>query len=533
MAVNAQTYFAANPDVAESYAQNSYGMTPDAFAEFHFKNFGAAESRGGSGVTTLQILDYLKASPGLSDAQIASSMKTYGISPAQMAEAVGLPVSEIQQRYDAVTKVTDYEGNKYDRDTILKLAKQITPSLDPNAIKGGVFSTSGESIGFNYDEATKLLGKAPTASEQVILDMARYLAKEGITDFSQVSATETNRRFGSTYTGGGGTIYEIRKDANGKPIISTWSRNTSDKKTILGGLALAALAFGIPGLTEGFLSSAPAGATLGSVGAEVAAGTFGGTAAGTGLGTGLTAGAGGLGLSTTGAGLGALGTGAGITAGAGLGTGVLAGSSLGTGLLGAGALTGAATLGGTTLGTAGTVAGMGTGTGITTAGAGGLGGGTTVAGLGTGVGTGLTTTGAGLGAAGTGAGITAGTGLTGTGVLTGSGLGSTLLGTTTGALTGTGVLTGSGLGTTLLGTGAGTGVTGALTTGVGTGTLGTGALTTGVGTGLGAGTATGLGGLTTSQLGSLLSGALTTGSGILQQQTSAAAAQRAQQMIDA
>jgi hypothetical protein len=192
--------------------------------------------------------------------------------------------------------------------------------------------------------------------------------------------------------------------------------------------------------------------------------------------------------------------------------------------LGAGALTGAAALGGTTLGA--------TGTGL---GASGLGAGSS---LGTGItagtsGLGLTTTGAGLGAAGTGAGITAGTGLTGTGVLTGSGLGSTLLGTTTGALTGTGVLTGSGLGTSLLGTGAGTGVTGALTTGVGTGTLGTGALTTGVGTGLGAGTATGLGGLTASELGSLLTSGATTAAGLLQQQTSAEAALRAQQMIDA
>jgi len=126
-------------------------------------------------------------------------------------------------------------------------------------------------------------------------------------------------------------------------------------------------------------------------------------------------------------------------------------------------------------------------------------------------------------------------------------------------LTGTGVLTGSGLGTTLLGTGAGTGVTGALTTGVGTGLatgLGTGALTTGVGTGLGTGLATvgtgvgtglgtaagtalgtaagtGLGGLTAAQLGALLSGGLTTGAGLLQQQTSREAAVRAQAMIDA
>jgi hypothetical protein len=154
---------------------------------------------------------------------------------------------------------------------------------------------------------------------------------------------------------------------------------------------------------------------------------------------------------------------------------------------------------------------LGTGTGITT-GTSGLG---------------LTTTGTGLGT-----GISTGTGLTGTGVLTGSGLGTSLLGTGTGALTGTGILTGSTLGTSLLGTGTGTGVTGALTTGLGTGTLGTGALTTGVGTGLTT-AATGLGGLTAAQLGSLLSTGLTTGAGLLQQQTSKEAAQAAQARIDA
>jgi hypothetical protein len=179
--------------------------------------------------------------------------------------------------------------------------------------------------------------------------------------------------------------------------------------------------------------------------------------------------------------------GAGGTAGAtalanSLTTGALAGTLTNlTGGSGTGALTGA--LGGT-------VAGMGTGTGLTT-GAGGLG---------------LSTTGAGLGT-GTGAGITAGTGL-GTGVLTGSGLGTTLGGVGTGVLTGVGTGVGTGLGTTLAGVG------------------------TGVGTGLGTATGTGLGGLTAAQLGALLSGGLTTGAGLLQQQTSREAAQRAQQMID-
>jgi hypothetical protein len=169
--------------------------------------------------------------------------------------------------------VTDYQGKTYDRDQLLALSKQVAGSIDPNAIKGGVFNTKGESIGFNYDEATKLLGHPPTAAEQVILDMSRHLLNEGVTDLTKADASTTNRRFGSTYTGGGGTIYELKKDADGKPIISSWSKDTSDKKTILTGLALAGMAFGIPGLTEGFLSGAPAGTTLGTLGAETVSGS--------------------------------------------------------------------------------------------------------------------------------------------------------------------------------------------------------------------------------------------------------------------
>lgn len=176
--------------------------------------------------------------------------------------------------------LTDYQGKSYDPNTILALSRQVAASIDPNAIKGGVFNTKGQSVGFNYDQATNLLGHPPTAAEQVILDMSRYLANEGVTDLNQVNATDTNRRFGSTYTGGGGTIYEIKKDANGKPVISSWSKDTSDTKNILTGLALAGMAFGIPGLTEGLLSSAPAGATLGTVGAEGAAALEGGSTLG-------------------------------------------------------------------------------------------------------------------------------------------------------------------------------------------------------------------------------------------------------------
>lgn len=216
-------------------------------------------------VTNEQILEFLKT-PNLTDAQIATAMQQNGVTPAQLAQATGAPAQEVAVRFaQAVAPtITDYQGKEYDSGTVIKLAQQITAAIDPKNVKGGVFSTSGESVGFNYDEASKILGKPATAAEQVVLDMSRHLIKEGYTDLNDANATETNRRFGSTFTGGGGTIYELKKNADGTPVISTWSKDTSNRKEILGALALAAIAFGIPGVTEGLLSTAPAGATLGT-----------------------------------------------------------------------------------------------------------------------------------------------------------------------------------------------------------------------------------------------------------------------------
>jgi len=245
-----------------AYWQNAFGNSVDAAEQASFMQAAQAE------LARRTPTEQAALAPKLFSDAVAT-----GVPITTVAASVPPPIADT-----APATVTDYQGRAYDSATILNLAQQITASIDPNAVKGGVFSTFGESVGFNFDEATRLLGRAPTASEQVVLDMARHLSKEGVTDLNQVDATETNRRFGSTFTGGGGTIYEIKKDAEGKPIISTWSKDTSNKKEILGGLALAALAFGIPGLTEGLLSGASTGSTLGTLGAEAVASGAVGTA---------------------------------------------------------------------------------------------------------------------------------------------------------------------------------------------------------------------------------------------------------------
>jgi hypothetical protein len=53
-------------------------------------------------VTNAQIVDFLLANPGMSDADIAAAMSLYGVDPSQVAEATGSKVEDIQTRFDAV-----------------------------------------------------------------------------------------------------------------------------------------------------------------------------------------------------------------------------------------------------------------------------------------------------------------------------------------------------------------------------------------------------------------------------------------------
>ena len=397
-------------------------------------------------VTSEQIVDFLVANPGLTDAQIAATMQEYNVTPAQMAAAVGLPTEAVQERYVAAAP------NTYTAENVNKLADQILSQGTTEAWTGGL------------------------PPETAARYMADELAKSGVTNITQVAKGDDGiinamtgeklisgygertggNLWSGSYEGKGNTGFGVNFDESGKPVFYTQGASSSTlKNDVLKLAAVAGLAYGFGGGFEGLFGGAAG--TAGTVGT-----------------TGLTMGE----LAQLDLALGGAGGTAGATALANsLTTGALSGTLTNlTGGSGTGALTGG-------LATSGAVAGMG-GAGGLTAGAGGV--------------TGLTTGAGGL------------TGLTTTGGLAGA---NTLLG-------------GSTLGSTL----------GGLTTGVVGSTLGS-TLGSTVGSTLGstlANTATtGLGGLTAAQLSALLSGGMTLGGGLLQQQTSKEAAQAAQQRIDA
>ena len=358
-------------------------------------------------VTSAQIVDFLLANPGMTDAQIVTAMETYGISPAQMATAVGLDEGAVATRAAATVP----QGQ--------------TITLG-NTVVQPVYQTTGSGM------------------DQQIGGLENVITYKA-----------TDNRAGGAYTQYTPTG-EVEKTGTQQEVKSGL------KEFALG----AAVLFGLPTLLNA--GAAGAAGTAGMTASEIAA---------------LTA----QDLAIGGGGLGAF---------APLTAAEIAGLTAADLAIGAGTPSALSGVGGLTAAGAGTAGLMGTGTGLTVAGTGGLGGATGAAGLGGSLGTGLTTAGAGglggaAGAAGLGGSL--GAGLTTVGGLAGA---NTLLG-------------GAGLGTTLAGLGAG----------VGGSLLGT--------------AATGLGGLTAAQLASLLSTGLTTGSGLLQQQTSREAAQAALQMINA
>ena len=76
-------------------------------------------------ITSRQIIDFLLANPGMSDANIVAAMETYGVSPAQMATAVGLDEGEVASRAAATVP---YGQTVTLGDTVVQPVYQVTGS---------------------------------------------------------------------------------------------------------------------------------------------------------------------------------------------------------------------------------------------------------------------------------------------------------------------------------------------------------------------------------------------------------------------
>jgi hypothetical protein len=481
-------------------------------------------------VTNADILGWFNANPGASDALIAQTMQEAGVSPTRLAEVTGAPVAEVVNRYQAAIAapvaptvappvaptnpaVTNadilgwFNANPNADATLVNQTMQAA-GVSPSQVSSALASNPDVAKSYLTQQilgqgtTEKWTGEGKGSPQANAADMANILAGIGITDITQFgqlpdgsfgnkltgqpvpntySERQTGNAFGGTFTGKGNTGYRVEFDASGKPLFYTTGASSSDVPSwvkpalILGGAYFGLNAAGLLG------------------GGTAAAGLTAAEAAGLGL---TAAEAASLGLSAA-----EFAAAGGAVAGMGAGTGLTL-----SGAGGLGGATGVSSLGGSL------------GTGLTAAGAGGLGGATGAAGFGGALGTGV---GAGVG------GMAAANSLFGN-----AALGSTLAGLSTG-------VGASALGSTLggLATGVGAGALGsAVGSAVGGGaasTLPAGVTSALTNAGVGSVVNSVLGGGGTSNIPNLFNTGLTTGAGLLQQQTSREAAIAAQQRIDA
>jgi len=100
----AAAYFQQNPDVAQAYRENTYGLTPDQFASTHYQLYGGTEQRAApagaaTGATTTAntgaSLPYFQRNPDVAASYLVNN---YGMTPEQFAAAHYARYGQAEQR---------------------------------------------------------------------------------------------------------------------------------------------------------------------------------------------------------------------------------------------------------------------------------------------------------------------------------------------------------------------------------------------------------------------------------------------------
>lgn len=228
------TAVSSGPSISDLY-QQYLGRAPDAEGLQYWSNMF------GSSIDPSEIATFRQA---------VDDARTAGIEPIPAASQVPAPVRPTEP------EIKDFRGKTYDTQQLLSLAQQLAPTVDYENFWGGVYGTEKGNIGFAFEDSEKALGFTPSVLDQVLLDMSRHLLDEGITSLDQLEARDQFRRFGSTYTGEGGTIYEIKRDpATGQVTTQTWGKSTSDKGNILTAASLGLGLLGVPASLGGALNT--------------------------------------------------------------------------------------------------------------------------------------------------------------------------------------------------------------------------------------------------------------------------------------
>ena len=127
--------------------------------------------------TSQEIVDFLLRNPGMTDEQIVKAMETYGVSPAQMAQAVGLSEGEVASRAAATVP----QGQTITLgDTVVQPVYQVTGSGESEQV-GGLenvitYKATDNKAGGSYTQYTSTGEVEKTGTQQEV--------KSGLKEFA-------------------------------------------------------------------------------------------------------------------------------------------------------------------------------------------------------------------------------------------------------------------------------------------------------------------------------------------------------------
>jgi hypothetical protein len=105
-------YFTKYPDVAQAYLANNYGLTPEEFAAVHYAKFGQLEKRispgeieiaqvkAGQAAAPTNVIPYFRANPDVANAYLSNN---YGLTPEQFAAAHFAKYGQTEKRLAPTT----------------------------------------------------------------------------------------------------------------------------------------------------------------------------------------------------------------------------------------------------------------------------------------------------------------------------------------------------------------------------------------------------------------------------------------------
>ena len=217
-------------------------------------------------VSNEQIVDFLTSNPGMSDADIVAAMEQYGVSPAQMANAVGLDEGEVAARVGAAIPANQAVLLG---DTYVQAVNQVTGSGEDQQIGGlqnVITYKAGENkTGGGYQQYTPTGELQRTGTQQEVNAGKDFLkfALGGAALFGGLGGG-----FESLFGGGGaaGTAGTIGNTGLTLSELTQLDLSLGGAGGTLGGLTLAEQLGGLAaGTLTGSLATSGAGTTAGTL----------------------------------------------------------------------------------------------------------------------------------------------------------------------------------------------------------------------------------------------------------------------------